>query len=97
MSVVDIDEAAFLALTARIITGAPGLSQLAAGLLAAGQLGLVKDSRSFAQGFDVAHALTLRALTELSEAGLVTIAQRDPRSQRSTFVVTEKGRQRAAA
>lgn len=97
MSAVDIDEAAFVALTARIGLGTPTLSNLAAGLLAAGQLGLVKDSRSFAQGFDVAHALALRALTELSEAGLVEIAQRDARSQRSTFVVTAKGQQRAAA
>lgn len=95
MSAVDIDEAAFLALVARINAGAPVISALAAGLLAAGHLGLVKDSRSFAQSFDVSHALALRALTELSGDGLVAIGRRDPRSQRTTFVLTEMGRRRA--
>lgn len=94
---VDVDEAAFLALTARIGAAPPSLSSLAAGLLAAAQLGLVKDSRSFAQGFDVAHALVLRALTELSAAGLIEVTRRDARSQRTTFALTAEGRQHAAA
>jgi hypothetical protein len=92
---VDIDEAAFLALVARINASAPVISSLAAGLLAAGHLGLVKDSRSFAQAFDVGHALALRALTELAGDGLVDIIRRDPRSQRATFALTALGRQRA--
>lgn len=89
MTAIDVDEAAYLALVERIADRDPSLSALAAGLLAAAQMGLVKDSRSFAQGFDVAHALVLRALTELVAAGRIAIVQRDARSQRTIFSVTE--------
>lgn len=89
----DVTEATYLALVASIQQESPStLSALAAGIMAAEHLGIADDSRSFARIFDIAHALALRALTELSARhGLVAITARDPRSQRLTFTLSEKG------
>lgn len=88
----DITEADYLALVAAIRQASPEpLSPLAAGILAAGHLGIAGDSRSFARIFGIAHALVLRALTELSgQHGLVDIIARDQRTQRQTFALSDR-------
>lgn len=68
-----------------------GLSALGAGLLAAAGLGISGDSRSFARDFGLAHALVLREVTSLVEAGLLTVPRRDARSQRSFFAPSPAG------
>lgn len=70
----------------------PDLTRIEAGLLAAPHLGLNADTRSFAKVFDLAHAHVLRALANLDEAGLVTVTERDARTQRTRFAPTEAGR-----
>lgn len=70
----------------------PDLTRIEAGLLAAPHLGLSADTRSFAKVFDLAHAHVLRALSNLDEAGLVTVTERDPRTQRTRFAPTDAGR-----
>ena len=79
------DETAFVAALERIAGAHPGLDPLATGLLAALDLSLPGDSRAFARTFGVAHALVLRALAELEEAGHVAVTARDARTQRTRF------------
>ena len=62
-----LDEAAFVAALDRVSAARPDLDPLAAGLLAALDLGLPGDSRTFARTFGVEHALVLRALSGLEE------------------------------
>jgi DNA-binding transcriptional ArsR family regulator len=79
------DEAAFVAALDRASAAHPGLPSLETGLLAALDLGLPGDSRAFARTFGVEHALVLRALAGLEEAGLITVTARDGRTQRTRF------------
>ncbi|SDA19349.1 formate dehydrogenase F4B subunit [Methylobacterium sp. UNC378MF] len=79
------DEAAFVAALDRVSAARPDLDPLAAGLLAALDLGLPGDSRAFARTFGVEHALVLRALAGLEEAGFVVVTARDGRTQRTRY------------
>jgi hypothetical protein len=81
----DPGEEAFAAALDRIRAAHPGLPDIEAGLLAALRLGLPGDSRAFARTFEVEHALVLRALSGLDEAGLVTMTSRDGRTQRTRY------------
>ncbi|SFM43885.1 formate dehydrogenase F4B subunit [Methylobacterium pseudosasicola] len=80
-----LDEAAFVAALDRITAAHPGIDALEAGLLAALDLGLPGDSRAFARTFAVEHALVLRAVAALEEAGHVTVTARDARTQRTRY------------
>ncbi|WP_342163886.1 hypothetical protein [Methylobacterium sp. SD21] len=80
-----LDEAAFVAALGRVSAVHPELPPLEAGLLAALALGLPGDSRAFARTFAVEHALVLRALSELEEAGHVAVTDRDGRTQRTRY------------
>lgn len=79
------DEAAFVAALERVSAAHPTLPPMEAGVLAALALGLPGDSRAFARTFGVEHALVLRALTSLDEAGRITITERDTRTQRTRY------------
>lgn len=85
------DEAAFVAALDRVSAARPDLDPLAAGLLAALDLGLPGDSRAFARTFGVEHALVLRALSGLDEAGLVAVTDRDGRTQRTRYTTADSG------
>lgn len=85
------DEAAFVAALDRVSAARPDLDPLAAGLLAALDLGLPGDSRAFARTFGVEHALVLRALSGLDEAGLVAVTDRDGRTQRTRYMTADSG------
>ncbi|KQS85617.1 MULTISPECIES: hypothetical protein [unclassified Methylobacterium] len=85
------DEAAFVAALDRVSAARPDLDPLAAGLLAALDLGLPGDSRAFARTFGVEHALVLRALSGLDEAGLVAVTARDGRTQRTRYTTADSG------
>ncbi|MCJ2095627.1 hypothetical protein MKK67_24465 [Methylobacterium sp. J-072] len=80
-----LDEVAFVAALDRITATHPGMDPLEAGLLAALDLGLPGDSRAFARTFAVEHALVLRAVAALEEAGRVTVTSRDSRTQRTRY------------
>ncbi|GJE13088.1 MULTISPECIES: hypothetical protein [Methylobacterium] len=86
------DEASFIAALDRVTAARPGLDPLAAGLLAALDLGLPGDSRAFASTFGVEHALVLRALAGLEETGHLAVTARDPRTQRTRFAPAGSGR-----
>lgn len=64
------------------------LSALAAGLLIAHHLGIAGDSRSFARHFGVAHALVLRAVSELTALHLIEIRARDGHTQRTSYALS---------
>ena len=83
------DEAAFVAALARVSAAHPDLDPLSAGLLAALDLGLPGDSRAFARTFGVEHALVLRAVAGLEEAGLVAVTARDGRTQRTRYAASD--------
>jgi hypothetical protein len=82
----------FLAATDSVAALQPGLSTLEAGVLAALHLDLAHDSRSFARVFGIEHALVLRAVETLaSEAGLLTLRERNARTQRTRYGVSPAG------
>lgn len=84
----DVSEEAFLAGVAELCAAAPSLSQVGAAILLALHLGICSDSRTFARLFGIEHALVLRAVTELTEANLLAVSDRNPRTQRTTFGLT---------
>jgi hypothetical protein len=87
------DEAAFMAEVEAIVARAPELSLLDAALIAALDQGIASDSRSFARIFGVAHALVLRAVSDLEDRfGFVHAVERDARTQRTRLALTEAGR-----
>lgn len=85
MSGADASEVAFLAALDRVRAAHPDLAEIEAGILAALDLGLAGDSRAFARTFVVEHALVLRALAALDEAGHVIVTGRDARTQRTRY------------
>ena len=92
------DEAGFMAEVEAIIARAPDLSPLDAGVLAALDQDVARDSRTFAKLFGVAHALVLRAVSELADgSGLVAVDSRDARTQRTRLALTPAGRQLLAS
>ncbi|PDT02449.1 hypothetical protein CO666_19475 [Rhizobium chutanense] len=77
----DVDR--FLALVAAAQARDAGLTTIQAGLLVAAELGIVHDSRAFAQRLGIAHSLVLRELNALAERqGVLEIVKRDPRTMR---------------
>lgn len=85
------DAETFLAVT-DTIAALSDLDRLESGLLAGLHLGLATDTRSFARIFGVAHALVLRALETVSgPEGLLTVIERNPRTQRTRYGVSEAG------
>ncbi|GLK78979.1 hypothetical protein [Methylopila turkensis] len=98
MTAVAEDERAFMAAVEAMVEAAPGLTPLHAGVLTALGAGVAGDSRSFAKVFGLAHALVLRAVSDLAdELGLVSVAARDARTQRAKLALTEAGRRLVAA
>ena len=81
----------FVAALDRVAAAHPGLDPLEAGLLAALDLGLPGDSRAFARTFGLEHALVLRALAGLEEAGHIAVTARDPRTQRTRYATPASG------
>ena len=86
-----MDEAGFMAEVESLAERRPGLSMLHAAMLVALREGIATDTRTFAKVFGVAHALVLRAVTDLA-GDLVAIAGRDPRTQRTRLELTAAGR-----
>lgn len=86
------DPGVFMALVEGLARRDPRLTPLRAALLAAAHLGIAHDSRGFSRQLGVAHALALRELNALAEAGeLVRITKRDARTLRSHYVPGEEG------
>lgn len=84
------DAEAFMASAALIQQRYPGITLLQAGLLAAIQLDIAHDSRSFARMFGVEHALVLRALSALVEqGGFIRITKRDARTLRTHYILID--------
>jgi hypothetical protein len=84
---------AFLERVGAIVARAPQLSALDGAVLASLDAEIAADSRSFAKVFGVAHALVLRAVSELADGfGLVAVTDRDARTQRTKLALTEAGR-----
>lgn len=60
----------------------PKIGAFGAGILAALQLDLARDSCSLDRQFDIAHALVLRECALLDEAELIRIVSRNARTQK---------------
>lgn len=67
------------------------LPPLSAGVFAALHLGISAESRGFARLFGIAHALTLRAVTDLAGRGFIEIVSRNPRTQRTSYAMSAAG------
>lgn len=87
---VEITEEVFLAKAAALSALSGALTQLGAAVLLAADLGIAKDSRSFARTFGLEHALVLRAVTEMSgeNASLLRVTHRNERTQRTAYSLT---------
>jgi predicted transcriptional regulator len=86
------DEQDFLRCVSELCAAAPALAPLPAAVLIALSFGVSRDSRSFSKTLGVEHALVLRAVTELADAGLVTVVDRNARTQRTQFALTDAAR-----
>lgn len=70
------------------------LSALGAAILVGAHEGLAHDTRSFARRFDVAHALVIRECVSLaSEHRLLTLDDRQERSQRLFYALTDEAQE----
>lgn len=78
----------FLALVAAAQERDSRLTSIQAGLLVAAELGIARDSRSFARMLGIAHSLVLRELNALAEReGVLEIVKRDPRTMRVHYAL----------
>lgn len=86
------DPDAFMALTTRLAEDDPRLTALGAAMLAALQMDIARDSRSFARTFGIAHALVLRELSALERTGdRIKLVSREARTMRSHYVLGSRG------
>ncbi len=86
----DISEEQFLGHAAEVCAAAPFLTPMGASILLALHFGICADSRTFARLFEISHALVLREVTTLAEQhDLVTIVERNPRTQRTALALTD--------
>lgn len=90
-----MDEAGFMAEVDALAERRPGLTMLHAAMLVALREGIAADTRTFAKVFGVAHALVLRAASDLADE-FVAITGRDPRTQRTRLELTAEGHALAA-
>jgi hypothetical protein len=89
----EITEEQFLDTVAVIGSADVALSPLGSAILAAIDLGVAKDSRTFSRKLGIEHAIVLREVTALSnELGFLTVIARNDRTQRSELALSEKGR-----
>lgn|SRR5690606_19134196 len=86
------DSFAFMVLVEGLLARDRRLTPVGAAILAAAHMDIAQDSRSFARELGVAHALVLRCLGALAEAGdLVRIVRRDARTLRSFYIIGAEG------
>ncbi|MCH4550979.1 hypothetical protein G9X68_19020 [Rhizobium sp. WYCCWR 11279] len=82
----DVDR--FLALVAAAQGRDIRLTSIQAGLLVAAELGIARDSRTFARMLGIAHSLVLRELNALAEReGVLQIVKRDLRTMRVYYTL----------
>lgn len=96
------DEDAGDALSKRVekllATHSDTLDPIGATILAAADMGLVRDTRTFARDLGVAHALVIRSVTMLtSELGLLDVDRYNEKSQQVRYRLSDKGRALIAA
>ncbi|MGR9200587.1 hypothetical protein [Rhizobium leguminosarum] len=78
----------FLALVAAAQGRDNRLTPIQAGLLVAADLGIARDSRTFARMLGIAHSLALRELNALAEReGMLQIVKRDLRTMRVHYTL----------
>jgi hypothetical protein len=93
----DISEEQFMQIVSAVCASDASLTGVGAALIAANQLQIAKDSRSFSNKFGIAHALVLREISGISgEDGLLAVLSRNERTHRTEFALTEKGKRLAA-
>lgn len=78
----------FMAEVERIAVCDPHLSTLGAGILAGVSLAIAQDSLSFAKTLGIEHALVLREVELLADAGLISVTKRVDRTQRTYYSAT---------
>ena len=80
--------ALYLSRVETLLAADPRLTPLAAGILAAAELGIASDSIAFGRVLGVSHALVLREMDALeNDLGLISVISRNPRTQRSSYVL----------
>ncbi|AHB47900.1 hypothetical protein W911_05130 [Hyphomicrobium nitrativorans NL23] len=85
----DFSEERFLGHVAEVCTAEPSLTPMGASILLALHFGICHDSRTFSRLFEISHALVLREVTTLAEErNFVTVLDRNPRTQRTSFALT---------
>ncbi|RYE57121.1 MAG: hypothetical protein EOP18_03215 [Rhizobiaceae bacterium] len=81
--------ALYLARVESLLAADDRLTPLAAGILAAAELGIASDSLGFARALGVSHALVLREIDALEQDfGLIRVLNRNPRTQRTLYALS---------
>lgn len=93
---MDEGEAEYMAFVEALMDESRSLTGLGAGIVAALELDIAADSRTFARLLGVAHALVLREISVLGQdGGYILVRQRDPRTHRTRYELSATGRQLA--
>jgi hypothetical protein len=91
------DAERFLALVAGLAAEDPQLTPVQAALLVAADLGIARDSRTFARILGLPHAVVLREMAVLAErSDLLRIGKRDARTLRTHYTLGADAQRYAA-
>lgn len=96
LSEVELSEDQFMEMVSAICAADASLTPLGAALVVALHVGIARDTRTFARKLGIEHALVLREVSTLSDAGLVNVRNRNERTQRSELALTVEGEKRAS-
>lgn len=96
LSEVELSEDQFMQMVSAVCAADASLTPLGAALIVALHAGIARDTRTFARKLGIEHALVLREVSTLSEAGLVNVTSRNARTQRTELALTAEGERRAS-
>ncbi|HEX2841175.1 hypothetical protein [Hyphomicrobium sp.] len=84
----ELSEAEFMQMVSTVCAADASLTPLGAALIVALHTGIARDTRTFARKLGIEHALVLREVSSLSDAGLVAVTARNARTQRTELALT---------
>ncbi len=93
---VEPSEEQFMQMVSAVCAADASLTSLGAALVLALHTGIARDTRTFARKLGIEHALVLREVSGLSEAGLLTVTARNARTQRTELALTAEGEKRTS-
>ncbi len=84
-------EEQFMQMVSAVCAADASLTPLGAAIVVAIRAGIARDTRTFARKLGIEHALVIREVSSLSEAGLIDVTARNERTQRAELALTSEG------